>query len=324
MSRLSLSLACGAYELLAPLIEGAVRPKGIELNVQTYSSPERHWRMARHLEFDCCEFSLGSYLAWYREDCPVIAIPVFPHRRFRHSYMFCRDDGSITQPSELNGRCVGLRTYQNTAGIWSRGILQDDYGVDLNSITWLAQDDEDIPLRLPEGVRLERVAAGQRLDRLLTDGTVDAVLYPNSLPAIDAGEPGVQRLIPNHREVEVAYYKRTGIFPLMHTVVIKKRLLDSHPWIAVNLLSAFRQAKAMCYERAGDPRRYPFAWIVELREEQRALLGDDPWPFALEPNRVAIETFARYATEQGILSSQPKIEELFFPPSLDEPPGFLT
>ena len=320
MSALTLSLACGAYDMLSPLMEGVVRPQGIELNVQTYISPVRHRRMARHLEFDCAEYSLGSYLAWQGPDCPVIAIPVFPHRRFRHSYMFCRNDDSITDPAQLNGARVGLACYQNSASIWCRGILHDEYGVDLKSITWVTQTGEDIPLNLPPWVKLERLPEGETLDAHLHDGKLSAVFYPAWLP-LEArnGSPGLRRLFPNHREVEADYYRRTGIFPVMHTVVIKKSILERHPWVAANLLQAFRESKALCYQRAADPRRYPLAWIAELREEQIELLGDDPWPFSLEENRLPLETVLRYGVEVGLVREPPKLESLFFPATLDEP-----
>ncbi len=324
MSRLQLSLACGDYDLLQPLLHGEVRPEGIDLVVVRLPSPERHWRMLRHEEFDVCELSLASYLVDRDRTDRFTAIPVFPHRRFRHGYLFVRTDGPVRKPGDLRGRRVGLRTFQNTAGLWVRGILQHDYGLDLRTVQWVAQDEEDLPLDLaPRGIRLERVPPGGNVDRMLVDGELDAVIYPEVLPSYRRGDPAVRRLFENYPEVEKAYFRRTGIFPIMHTVVVRTALLERHPWVATNLLRAFEASKRECIRRLQDPRRVSLAWFLPALEEERRILGPDPWAYGFEPNRHTLEVAAQYAHEQGLTSRRLEVTGLFAPSTLDQPPRFV-
>ena len=323
MARLQLTLACGDYDLTQPLTDGTVRPRGIDLVVVTLPSPERHWRMLRHEEFDVCELSMASYLVERSRGERFVAIPVFPHRRFRHSYVFVNADKGIEGPQDLAGRRVGLRTFQNTAGVWVRGMLQHDYGVDLGSIQWVTQDEEDVPIDAVRRFRVERVPQGTTIDEMLVRGELDAVIYPDTLPSFERQVPSVRRLFRDARAEEEAYYRRTGIFPIMHTVVVKGSVIERWPWVAVNLLEAFELAKQECYRRLRDPRRVSLAWALHLLEEQRRILGPDPWAYGLEPNRRAIETIALYAYEQGLTERLVTPEELFFPSTLERIPRFL-
>jgi 4,5-dihydroxyphthalate decarboxylase len=316
MSRLQLSLACGYYDLLRPLIDGSVEADGIDLNVLTMASPERHGRMLRHEEFDVCELSLVAYLVARDQGRRFPAIPVFPHRRFRHSYMAKRMNCGIEKPSDLNGKRVGLDTLQNSAGLWMRGILQDHYGVDLKSIEWWCQEEEDIPLEPASWMKLRRVPKGKNIDQMLLDGELEGALYPEILPSVRGGSSKVGLLFPNPKEAEMDYYKKSGIFPIMHTVVIKNTVLEKDPWVAVSFLQAFQQAKEVCYERMKDPRNFALVWVKEEMEEQRKIFGPDPWPYNIEDNRKALEAVVRYEYDQGMIKKKPKIEELFFPASL--------
>jgi len=318
MSNLKLCLACGSYDFLSPLITGAVTPAGIDLNVLTMASPERHSRMVRYEEFDICELSLVSYiLAWDRGRA-MTAIPVFPHRRFRHAYMFKRMDCGIEKPSDLNGKRVGLDTLQNSAGLWMRGLLQDHYGVDLKSIEWWCQEEEDIPFEPAQWMNVHYVSKGKDINQMLLDGELEGALYPETLPSIKNGSPRVGLLFPNTKEAEIDYYRRSGHFPIMHTVVIKNEILERAPWVGISVLRAFQKSKEICYERMRDPRNFALVWMKELMQEQEALFGPDPWPYNLEANRSELEAIVRYEYEQGIIRKRPKIEELFFPPSLQE------
>ncbi len=325
MGRLQLSLACGDYDLLRPLLDGSVQPEGIELVVVPLPSPERHWRMLRHEEFDVCELSLASYLIDRDRTDRFTAIPVFPHRRFRHGYIFVRSAGHVSEPRDLQGRRVGLRTFQNTAGLWIRGILQHEYGVDLRTVRWLAQDEEDLPLDPSfRGIQLQRVPAGANIDRMLRAGELDAVIYPEVLPAIRARDPSVRRLFPNYAELEKEYFARTGIFPIMHTVVVRTPLLQRHPWVAQNLLDAFEQSKRECYRKLQDPRRVSLAWFLPALEEQREVLGPDPWVYGFDSNRHVLETAAEYAYEQGLTTRRLEVRDLFAASTLDPPPRFVS
>jgi 4,5-dihydroxyphthalate decarboxylase len=318
MSKLKLTLACGAYDLLRALIDGAVAPPGIDLNVLTMASPERHGRMLRHVEFDVCELSLVAYLVARDQRRAFTAIPVFPHRRFRHGYMVKRTNCGIEKPADLNGKRVGLDTLQNSAGLWMRGMLQDHYGVDLKSIEWWCQEEEDVPFEPAGWMRIKRVTKGKNIDQMLLDGDLEAALYPETLPSIRNHSPKVALLFPNPKEAEIDYYKKSGIFPIMHTVVIKNEILEQSPWVAVSILQAFQQAKEVCYRHMKDPRNFALVWVKELMREQEAIFSSDPWPYNLEENRKDLEAVVRYEYEQGMIKKRPKIEELFFPTSLQE------
>jgi 4,5-dihydroxyphthalate decarboxylase len=316
MSKLRLTFACGDYDLLRPLFDATVSPPGIELNVLTMPSPERHGRMLRHEEFDVCELSLVGYLVARDRGCDYVAIPVFPHRRFRHSYMVKRTGRGIEKPSDLNGKRVGLDTLQNSAGLWMRGILQDHYNVDLKTIEWWCQEEEDVPFEPAKWMKLKRVPEGKNIDQMLLDGELDAALYPEMLPSIRNGSPKVALLFPDPKAAEIDYYKKSGIFPIMHTVVVKSHILEKHPWVAMSLVQGFERAKEVCYERMRDPRSFALVWVQALMREQKEIFGADPWPYHLEDNRKALEAAVRYEYEQGMIKHKPGIEELFFPPSL--------
>jgi 4,5-dihydroxyphthalate decarboxylase len=323
MSVLRLTLACGDYDLLRPVIEGTVRPQGVALTVLTMASPERHWRMLRHEEFDVCELSMASYLADRCRKNRFVAIPVFPHRRFRHSYIFVYAQAGIQEPKDLEGRRVGLRTFQTTAGLWARGILQHEYGVTIDTVEWLTQDEEDVPLGTAPRLRVQRIPPDKDIDQMVRDGEVDAAIYPDVLPSFRKGHPEVRRLFADAKAEEIKYFQRTGIFPIMHTVVLKRDIVDRFPWAAANLWQAFEAAKGECYRRLRDPRRVSLAWAMDLLEEQERILGPDPWTYGLEPNRRALETLLTYAQEQGLTDRRLKAEELFAPSTLDRTPGYL-
>ncbi|HEU4344637.1 MAG TPA: ABC transporter substrate-binding protein [Candidatus Binatia bacterium] len=316
MTKLKLTLACGDYDFLRPLFDGSVAPAGIDLNVLTMPSPERHGRMLRHEEFDVCELSLVGYLVGRDRGCAYVAIPVFPHRRFRHSYMVKRTGCGIEHPADLNGKRVALDTLQNSAGLWMRGILQDHYGVDLKTIEWWCQEEEDVPFEPARWMRVKRVPAGKNVDQMLLDGALEAALYPEVLPSIRKGSPEVALLFRDPKTAEIEYFKKSGIFPIMHTVVVKNRILEKNPWVAMSLVQAFQCAKEVCFERMRDPRSFALVWVQELMREQKEIFGSDPWPYNLEENRKALEAVVRYGHEQGMIKDKPEIEDLFFPPSL--------
>jgi 4,5-dihydroxyphthalate decarboxylase len=323
MAKLKLTLACGAYDLLRPLMEGSVAPAGIDLNVLTMASPERHGRMLRHEEFDVCELSLVAYLVALGQGRTFRAIPVFPHRRFRHGYMVKRMNCGIEKPADLNGKRVGLDTLQNSAGLWMRGILQDHYGVDLKTVDWWCQEEEDVPFAPAKWMKVRRVPKGKNIDQMLADGELEGALYPETLPSIKKGSPKVGLLFPDAKAAEIDYYKKSGIYPIMHTVVIKGEILERNPWVAVSLQQAFQRSKEICYERMKDPRNFTLVWVKETMQEQERIFGSDPWPYNLADNRKALEAAVRYEYEQGMIKKKFAIEDLFFPPSLQEIQGYV-
>jgi 4,5-dihydroxyphthalate decarboxylase len=223
----------------------------------------------------------------------------------------------------LNGKRVGLDTLQNSAGLWMRGILQDHYGVDLRSIDWWCQEEEDVAFEPAQWMKVRRVPKGKNIDQMLVDGELEGALYPETLPSIRKGSPKVGLLFPDAKAAEIEYYKKSGIYPIMHTVVIKEEILRQNPWSAVSLMQALQRSKEVCYERMKDPRNFTIVWVKEALQEQERIFGPDPWPYNLEDNRKALEAAVRYEYEQGMIKKQFKLEELFFPPSLQEIQGYV-
>lgn len=323
MSKLRLSMVCGDYDITRALLDGTVMPDGVDWAPLSLSAPERHWRMMRHEEFDVSEFSFSSYLLAREMGKRYIAIPAWPHRRFRHSYVFYREGSGIKEPSDLNGRRVGLDTLQNTAGLWMRGILHDHYGVDLKQIRWFTESEEDIPFDPPRDFRVERIAQGRDVDSMLLDGELDAALFPEPPGSFKKGSPLIRRLFENFREEEMRYYRNTKIFPIMHTVVIKEDILAQHPWVAMNVLKAFRQSLEISYARAKNPRRSTLIWAQAFLEEQERFMGEDPWKFNFRDNVHTIETAIRYAYETGMIKTKPIPEALFFRSTVEEADHFI-
>ena len=316
-----LTIALGDYDINQALIDGSVQPEGVELVPIVLKSPERHWRMTNGMEFDVCELSLASYLIIRdRGARPISAIPVFPHRRFRHSYIFVNSGAGITQPADLNGRRVGIRTWQTTAGLWITGMLEEHYGVDIASIRWFRQDQEDLPLAASSEFEFTQLSREQSANDMLLAGELDALIYPEIPSSFKRGDPRIRRLFADSKAEEQRYFKETGLFPLMHTVVVKDELLAQMPWLGNSLLKAFRDAKEQAWQKMEDPRRVSLAWLRELLEEQRVLMGRDPWPYDLPSNRVALETMIRYSHRLGMISRRLEPEELFYAQSLQEMP----
>ncbi len=311
--KLKLTLACGDYEIVRALKEGSVEPDGIELNVLTdMDSSTRHWRMLRNREFDVCELSGSSYLMAKDRGQAFTAIPVFLHRRFRHGFVFINTSKGIEKPTDLNGKRVGLKTYQATAILYLRGLLAEEYGVDLTSIEWVTELEEEIPFDVPKGVTLTRAPEGSDIGEMLAEGEVDAVLHPDIIDPVLRADPRVGRLWTDYRSEEEAYFKRTGIFPIMHATAIKSEILEEHPWVATNLAQAFEQAKYAGYKRMNNPRVVPLAWFLDEWDAQRELMGPDPWEYGLTPgNRKNLETLIRYSREGGLISKLDSVDDFY-------------
>jgi 4,5-dihydroxyphthalate decarboxylase len=314
MSRkLQLTFACGDYEIMRALKEGVVQPDGIELTVLTdMAASPRHWRFLRGREFDVAEVSGSGYIAARDRDLPFRAIPVFPHRRFRHGFIFVNTSKGITKPTDLIGRKAGTKGFLFTAGLWMRGILEHDYGVPHNAIEWLSEIDEDVDFTPPAGLDITQVPEGKSLEDMLVAGEIDALFSPDLIRPLTAGDKRVGRLFPNFKQEEIAFYRRTGIFPIMHVVGIKQEIAERHPWVATNMYKAFERAKALAMERMVNPRIVPLAWYRESWEEQEQILGKDPWEYGLtERNAKNFERLVSYSYEQGVIKRRPALDELF-------------
>ncbi len=382
-AKLRLTVACGDYEIVRALKEGAVEADGLELVMLTGMGPrERHWRMARKAEFDVCEANVGAYFMerdrgaaradepgsgrvsgarnlelprWplaplasaARADEPgsgrvsgarnlelprwplaplasaaLTAIPVFLHRRFRHGFLFVNAGAGIRAPKDLIGRQVGGTNFQPASNIWMRGILEEEYGLPHRQVTWVVERSEDVAFTPPKDLRIEMIAPGKKLDLMLAEGEIAAMLSPELPRAFLQGDKRIVRLFPDYKEIELAYFRRTGIFPIMHVTTIKQEIVDRYPWVATNLVKAFEAAKQIAYRRIANPRTVPIAWVRSALEEQEAVLGPDPWAYGLTPaNRRNLETVMRYTFEQGMIGKTMPLDDLFADTDLGDAGG---
>ena len=322
-----LTLACGDYEIMRALKEGTVRPDGIELKVVTaMDSPTRHWRFLRGHEFDIAEVSCSSYIAARDNGHPFRAIPVFPHRRFRHGFAFVNTRSGIKQPKDLIGKKVGVKFFLNSAALWLRGILQHEYDVPFKSIDWYTELDEDIAeASFPKDLRLSKVPPSKSIVGMLVEGELDAVLHPDIIKPLREKDPRVGRLFPDHKADEAAWFAKTGIFPIMHVLGLRQEIVEKYPWVPVNMYAAFEEAKAIAMKRMENPRIVPLAWYREAWEEQQELMGRDPWAYGLgTQNRKTLETMVGYSHEQGLIRRRIPLEELFLSVSVGEGRGEQT
>ncbi len=321
-----LTLACGDYEIMRPLKEGTVRPDGIDLKVVTaMDSPTRHWRFLRNREFDMAEVSCSSYIAARDNGLPFRAIPVFPHRRFRHGFVFVNTSKGIHKPADLVGRRVGVKFFLNSAALWLRGILQHDYAVPFRSIDWSVELDEDVDAAAPDGVRITRVPKGRTIVEMLVAGELDAVLHPDLIKPLRDRDPRVGRLFPDYKIEEAAWFRKTGIFPIMHVLGLRQEIVEKYPWVPVNMFIAFEEAKRVAMTRMENPRIVPLAWYREAWEEQQEILGPDPGEYGLTPrNRHTLETLVGYSHEQGLIRRRIPLDELFLSVSQGEGRGEHT
>ena len=326
MSTLRLTLACCNYDRTRALADGRVRPEGIDLNCLDLPVEETFFRMLRHREFDVAELSLSSYvLSLCQPRPPFIAIPVFPSRAFRHSGIYVHTGSGIRTPQDLIGRRVGTAEYQLTAVVWIRGILAEHYGVPVESMTYVTGGQEEpgrlekLPIVLPSGIRLERIGPGDTLSAMLASGAIDALFAPRAPSSLQTSPGKVTRLFADFMAVERAYFRQTGIFPIMHTLVIRRDVYERDRWIAKSLYKAWCAAQLETYrslrETAALTTMLP--WLVAHVEETRREMGDDFWPYGLEPNRVALATFLRYSHEQGLANELWSPDQLFAPETLE-------
>jgi 4,5-dihydroxyphthalate decarboxylase len=326
MSKLRMSFACWNYDRTRALADGRVRPDGIDLNYLELPVEETFFRMLRHREFDCAEMSLSSYtVSLARDPQPFIAIPVFPSRYFRHSCIFVSEQSGIREPRDLAGKRVGNPEYQMTAPVWIRGMLQDEYGVAPDACHYLTGGeeepgrDEKLKLDLPARFDVRRIGPAQTLSQMLVDGEIDA-LYTARTPSTFHTQPGrVKRLFPEFFETERAYHRKTGLFPIMHTVVIRREVYEQNRWVAQSLCKAFAEAKRIAMDELGQTAalKAMLPWLPAHVEQLRKDFGDDWWPYGFEANRSVLDTFLRYHHEQGLSPRRLQAAELFAPETLE-------
>jgi 4,5-dihydroxyphthalate decarboxylase len=321
--RLRLTVACGDYEIVRAIKEGAVKADGLDLVLLTGMGPrERHWRMARHAEFDVCEANVGAYFMERDHGAALTAIPVFMHRRFRHGFLFVNPTAGIREPKDLIGKKIGGTNFQPASNIWMRGILEEEYGVPHRQVAWVVERSEDVAFEAPKDLRIEMIAPGKKLDVMLAEGEIPAMLSPEIPRLFLQGDKRIVRMFPNYKDIELAYFRRTGIFPIMHVTTIKQEIVDKYPWVPTNLVKAFEEAKNIAYRRIANPRMVPIAWVRTALEEQEEVLGTDPWAYGLTPaNRKNLETVQRYTYQQGMIGKMRPLDELFADTDLGDAAG---
>lgn len=310
MPNLKLTIACGRYDRTQPLIDGRVGVEGVDLTFLPLRPGETFWRMLNHDEFGASEMSLSSYTILRSEgDTRFVAIPVFPSRVFRHSAVYLRADSKLADPGDLKGKRIGVGDYQMTAAVWVRGFLLDDYGVRPEDVTWVIGR----PVRTikpPPGLDCEFMRPETTLETMLERGEIDALVSVMIPPALGSG---LRRLFAAPREVERDYYRRTGIFPIMHTFVLQRRLYEADPWLAISLYRGFCRAREMAYQWLYDTDALTIGlpWVIDEVEKARGIFGGQIWDYSVEGSRPTLEALVRHLDEQRLTRRKMRVEELF-------------
>lgn len=325
MGNLNLTLACEDYDRTRALREGVVKPDGIEINYLVLPVEEIFWRMLHFEEFDAAEMSMGAFhVDASRGRLPFVAIPVFPSRMFRHRCIFVNIDAGIERPQDLKGKKVGVPEYTMTASIWLRGMLQHDFGVAPEEVHWVQGGVEQpgrkdrVEFEPPPGIRLDLVD-DKTLSEMLETGAIDALMTARMPACFLQGSPRVRRLFQDFKTVEMDYFRRTGIFPIMHVMVVRAAITRENPWVCQSLYKAFCEAKDICLRQIYDTNvlRTSLPWSLSEYEEVRNLMTEDFWPYGFEANRKVLETFHSYLLEQRLIGKRLVLEKLFAPNTLE-------
>jgi len=320
MAKLNLSVAVRDYDRTRPLSDGLVQIDGVDPVFMALDPEEIFFRAFRRAEFDICELSMSSFtVKTAQSNCPYVGVPAFVSRAFRHTAIYVRTD-RIKKPADLKGRKIGVPEYQLTANVWARAILEDDHGVKSSDIHWIrggleeAGRPEKIAITLPKNVRLDNAPEGRTLSNMLDAGEIDGFIGPR-VPSGFGRNPQIGWLFPDPVAAAKDYFKRTGIFPIMHLVGVRRELAEAHPWLPGAVFKAFDRSKAIALEKLADTSstKVTLPFVEERLMEARALMGDDFWSYGVAPNRKTLETFLRHHHSQGLSSRLVAVEELFHP-----------
>lgn len=331
MPRIRINVAAWDYDRTRALIDGTVKPEGIELNYLPIWVEDVFTRMLKHKEFEVAEMSLSGYVSSLSSSDPqFIAIPVFLSRSFRHRSIYINTNSGIVGPSDLVGKRIGLPRFRQTACVWIRGMLAEYYGVPLNSVSYHTGGLETpeieseywgaaIPMVTKSDITVIPIGKEKILSRMLEEHELDAIYSARAPSSLKRGSKGVSLLFEDYRSAEKDYFSKTQIFPIMHTVVIRRDVYETNRWIAVSLLKAFNRAKQIAYNALEErgALRYMLPWMSAELEDLHQSMGVDYWPYGIQPNFKALETFLRYFYEQGLSESQLKPEEIFAPETVD-------
>lgn len=327
-SQLHLTWALGDNPRTRPILDETVKVDGIESVILEIRPPERHRRMLNHLEFDVCELSLGSYLASVEQDYPFTAIPVFPYRRFRHGNCVIHNEAGITRPADLSGRRIGLRRWQNTAGMWLRGIFSEYYGFDMKSAQWYIDDEDEISVDLPTGFDVDWLSENKSVNQMLANGELDAVMYPSQPSSLEDPESPVELLFPNYKREQRRWYQRSGLFPLMHVIVIRDSIAEEHPWVPKSVQKVFKEANERAIADLGSIIQTcpSVSWGSEyLKERSESYdileVEQNLWSYDLADVGDCLQKAIEYAQQLGLVSHPLDHKELFFSSSLETLPN---
>jgi 4,5-dihydroxyphthalate decarboxylase len=321
LAKLPITLACGDYDRVRALHDGSVRIEGCDVNFLNLDPEELFFRAYRNQEFDVCELSMSSYMLNLSRGAatPYVALPVFISRTFRHSAIYIRTDRGIRSASDLKGKRIGVPEYQVTAALWVRALLSQEYGVEPWDFEWLQGGLEQpgrvekLTLNLPPAVKVSSIPADATLDDWLRNGELDALIAMRPPRCFNEGVPQVARLFPDYQAAEAAYFSRTGIFPIMHMVGVRRELASQHPWLANSIYSAFVEAKDLAIARLENIAALPvtFPWMGPWLDKTRALMGHDFWPYGVPENRATLEAMVQFAYKHGTAERLLTVEELF-------------
>ncbi len=326
MNRIPLTLAVADYDRTKAIFQGRAQIEGVDLTPLAMQAEECFHRAFKFHEFDICELSLSSHTATVaRGDNHYIGIPAFVSRVFRHSGIYIRTDRGIERPADLRGKTIGVPEYQITANVWIRGMLQDDYGVSPEDIHWRRGGieepgrDERSPISLPPSIDLQQVADDRTLSGMLESGEIDGMITARAPSCFDRRVPNVGRLFPDFKTTEQEYFRRTGLFPVMHLIGIRRTLVEQYPWLPVNVYNAFLAAKKVAIHELNELAQLMvnLPWVVAHFDETRAVMGDDFWPYGFNENRAMLETFTRYHHAQGLSTRKVDPAELFAASTFD-------
>ena len=318
MSRFKLTLACRDYDHTRGLLDGTVTADGAELKVLHITPPSQIFlRMLRGEEFDASEMSLSNYLiALGHGDKRFVALPVFPSRVFRHSYIWVHSNSGIREPRDLIGKRVGISDYSMTALLFARGMLKHQYGVLPQDIHWLRTRSEHVSIAMPANIRMDHLGKDRKLDEALEAGHIDAMISTYLPRGARRGSPSIRRLFANARDTEAEYFRQTKIFPIMHLMVMRRAVYDQERRLAASLTDAFHQAKELAFARF-DEGLYPLPWVNVDFEYARQVIGSNVYPYGVKANLPTLEAATLFSYEQGLTGRKIDISEIFAPETLE-------
>jgi 4,5-dihydroxyphthalate decarboxylase len=326
VAKLKLSIAMGDYDRTRPLVDGTVQIDGTDPIFMLLSPEEMFFRAFRDVAFDISELSLSSFaVKTAARTNPYIGVPVFPSRAFRHTSICIRTDRGIEKPADLKGRRIGSPEYQLTACVWARALLEEEYDVKPSDITWVRGGMEEpgrpekIALTLPSDIRIETAPEGATLSGMLERGEIDGIIGPRAPSSFERGDPNVGWLFPDPTRTASEYFRKTGIFPIMHVLGIRRELAAEHPWLPMAVFKAFEQAKTAALARLVDTSatKVTLPFVEEQLRAARQLMGPDFWSYGVAPNRHVLQSFLHHHHKQGLSQRPLEVEELFHPSTFE-------